>query len=89
MGAVRTQSERSEPGEAQQARLDCNSHTTRKNLHIRHENVYTYNIKRPHVTQNTTCTENVRHRALRVGRDRTPNFAFRLLLSNFHILLYL
>ena len=33
--AAWTQSEQSEPGEAQQARLDCNAHNTCINLHIR------------------------------------------------------
>ena len=34
--AVRTQSEQSEPSEAQRARLDCISHNTCKNLYVIH-----------------------------------------------------
>ena len=41
MSAVRTQGERSEPHDAQRARLDCNSHNLLKNLHTRYANIYT------------------------------------------------
>ena len=44
MGRYLYNSGRSEPGEAQRARLDCNAHKTYKNLHTIHAKVSAYYV---------------------------------------------